>query len=438
MKANKYYSLEDALPFWHLEGDGLMVYGDGSLGCGFKLEGIDISCLENQGINDLATKLENLLTSTAEGTKLQFVYHLSSSVGALIHGHMGISRNAPAKYAPLRNSRPKCFRRRVVSGGLFSLDIFCFVRGAPHGFGKRRFWQSSKKFERIGKEEFEEHKNRFLRTKKQVRSSLEYAGLGAEDLKPGEWFKALFRFFNLERSEKLEVPKFNLARDFSSQLVLTDLSVSKDSLQMGKYFFRTLTLKSLPEGESCASMVEGFLKSLPFQFRVTQNIEILDQKKETDKLQLQRRLANSMAKGAKDLSDLESESTLHHTEELLAELMEGPEKIVSMDFNVTIWGESKEELEEKSDEVLRAFQSMGRCEGLVETLPLFEAFISSAPGINRGFRSKKVKSSNCAHLMPVVSHWRGNERPVCLFENRDGMCWLNSTPLPKNFRRGTP
>ena len=348
MKINKYFSLEDVLPFWHLEGDGLMVYGDGSLGCGFKLEGADISCLENQGVNDLATKLENLLTSTAEGTKLQFVYHLSSSVGALIDGHQGISRNAPAKYAPLRSSRPRDLRRRVVSGGLFSLNIFCFVRGTPHGFSKRKFWESPKKFERISKQEFEEHKNRFFRTKKQIQSSLEYAGLGPQGLTSVEWFEVLFRFFNLERSEKLKVPRFDPKADFSSQFVLTDLSVGKDYLKMGKYLFRTLTLKGLPEGESYASMVEGFLKSLPFHFWATQNIEILNQKKEIDKLQLQRRLANSMAKGATNLSDLESESTLQHTEELLAELMEGSEKIVSMDFNVTIWGESKEELEERA------------------------------------------------------------------------------------------
>ena len=264
MTANKHFALEDALPFWHLESDGLMVYRDGSLGCGFKLEGADISCLENQGVNDLATKLENLLTSTGEGIKLQFVCHLSSSVGGLIDGHQGISQNAPAKYAPLRNSRPRDLRRRVVSGGIFSLDIFCFVRGTPHGFGKRRFWESPKKFERITKSEFGEHKNRFLRTKKQIQSSLEYAGLGPQNLASKQWFEILFRFFNLERSEKLKVPHFDPVADFSSQLVLSDFHIHKDYLQAGKYLFRTLTLKSLPEGESYASMVEGFLKSLPF------------------------------------------------------------------------------------------------------------------------------------------------------------------------------
>ena len=127
-----------------------------------------------------------------------------------------------------------------------------------------------------------------------------------------------------------------------------------------------------------------------------------------------------MASGAGELSDLESESAFRHTEDLLSELLEGSEKIVSMDFNVTIWANSKEQLNERSDEVLRAFQGMGRSEGIVETLPLLNAFLASAPGVCEGFRTKKVKSSNCSHLMPIYAVWRGNKRPICLFGNRDG------------------
>ncbi len=420
MTPNKYASLEDILPFWHLENDGFMVYQDGSLGCGFRLEGADISCAENERINELAGKLENLLASTGEGARLQFVYHLSSSVGDLIDGHMGISRDAPGKYAPLRSSRPKCYRRRVESGGLFSTEIYCFVRDKSHELSKRKFWESPGRFERISKGEFEQHKSKFVRLKKQVQSSLEYTGLRPQVLTSKQWFALVFRFLNLERSEKFKAPVLDESKDFSSQLTLTDLHIHKDYLKIGKFFLRTLTLKNLPEGITCAAMVEDFLKSIPFHFTVTQNVEILGQKRETDKLQLQRRVANSMARGAKNLSDLESESTLHHTEELLAELMEGSEKIVSMDFNVTIWAESQEELEEKSDEVLRSFQSMGRSEGIVETYPLLDAYLASTPGVCQGFRIKKVKSSNCAHLMPVYSPWKGNARPVCLFENRDG------------------
>ena len=58
-----------------------------------------------------------------------------------------------------------------------------------------------------------------------------------------------------------------------------------------------------------------------------------------------------MARGAKNVSDLESESKLSQIEELLRELMEGSERLVSMDFNVIIWASDPSELEEKTDEV---------------------------------------------------------------------------------------
>ena len=207
---------------------------------------------------------------------------------------------------------------------------------------------------------------------------------------------------------------------FSSQATLTDMIVHKDSLEIGKYRFGVVSLKSLPEGESHAAMVEDFLSSLPFHVAVSQCVGIPDQKKEMDGLALQRRLANSMAKGAKNLSDLESESRLRHIEELMAELLEGGRRIVQADFNVILWGESQGELEEKRDTVLETLRRMGGSEGTAETLPLFDVFVKAAPGACEGFRLKKMKSDNCSHLMPVYSRWRGNAKPVCLFENRDG------------------
>lgn len=210
------------------------------------------------------------------------------------------------------------------------------------------------------------------------------------------------------------------ASSFSSQLLLSDLHVHKDSIQIGKYYFRTLTLKNLPEGYSFASMVDGLLKGLPFHFWLSQSIEILDQKKEMEKLQLARRLAHSMASGAKNVSDLESESKLHHLESLISELLEGSQKIVSMDFNILVWGKDFDELESRCDEVLQAYRNMGQSEGIIETLPALDSFISCTPGSAIGFRHKKLKSSNCSHLMPVYSYWKGNNKPVCLFQNRDG------------------
>jgi len=165
-------------------------------------------------------------------------------------------------------------------------------------------------------------------------------------------------------------------------------------------------------------MVDEFTK-LPFHFWISQNIKILDQTMEQNKLQLQRRVTHSMASGSKNVSDLESENKLLNIEGLLTELIAGSEKLVSMDFNVILWGKTQSELEEKSDEVLKTFRDMSGSEGLIETLPSFDAFIKATVGGCEGFRHKKMKSSNASHLLPLYSFWKGNKEPVCLIPNRD-------------------
>ena len=126
---------------------------------------------------------------------------------------------------------------------------------------------------------------------------------------------------------------------------------------------------------------------------------------------------------------MESESKLQHTENLIAELLEGNEKIITMDFTALVWAKSSEELELKCDELLQAYREMGQSEGLLETWPAFEAFISALPGAVTPFRAKRLKSSNVAHLLPVYAPWRGNTRPVCLFDHaHGGICKFDPFP----------
>ena len=417
---NRHASLEDGLPFWHPEDDGLMVYDDGSLGCGFRLVGAATDCAENGSVNELAAKLEDLVASLEEGARISLFYRLSSSVEPLIKEHEDTAGGVSGHYAPLRDSRSRFLRGRAASGGILIPEIYCFLRGRPHAFSKRGFWEPQKKFETITEGGFGKHRAEFLRLKNRLISSLNHAGLSPGDLAIGDWSNLLYGYFNPGRSEKLPPPPAGDDGSFVPRFLLSDIFVHEDHLRIGKYFIATATLKHLPEGETHAGMCRNLLSSLPFPFAATQNIEVPDQKRETDGLRLRRRLANSMAAGAKNVSDLESESALRHTEGLLSELLEGSEKVVSMDTNVTVWADSLAELENRCDEVLRAFQAMGRSEGVVETLPLVDAFTACAPGVCGGFRMKRVKSSNCAHLMPVYAGWGGNEKPVCLFSNQDG------------------
>jgi conjugal transfer ATP-binding protein TraC len=421
---NKISGLGDHLPFWHFD-QGLMVYADGSLGGGFRLRGFDIACLPPEEINQFTRNVENLLVSNEEGLRLQLFYRLSPDIDRLTKAHEAISLEAPEIYRPIAEARLKFLKENASSKIFFTPEIFVFVRGKPFSYRKQKLWESQKRFETMSREEYLAHREKFERSLKQVQSSLEHAKLHPEKLTEKEWFKLCFEYLNFSRTHSQGAPELRdldnlFSPSLNGQLTLTDFEVHKDHLKIGDSFFRTLTLKTLPEGHTYSSMIHGMTSNLPFHFWASQNMRILDQTKERERLELKRRVANAMASGSENVSDLESESKLSDIESLLRELLEGSERLISMDFTVIIWAKDKQELEEKSDEVLKAFRSMGQAEGVIETLPGFDVFMEALPGACTGLRHHKMKSSNAAHLLPLYGNWSGDESPVCLIPNRDG------------------
>ena len=220
-----------------------------------------------------------------------------------------------------------------------------FLRSQPLKYKHRGFWQSEEKFQHISKSEYNKHRESFNRTVRQLFLLLNNAGLFPRDLENQQWFTLLFEYFNLSRSEKVGVAKLRtnddlFAPSLANQILLTDIGVYDDCIKCGDYFFQVITMKTLPEEQTHAAMVDTLIK-LPFHFWLSQNISIHKQKSEVDKLQMQRRLAHSMVSGHQNVSDLESESKLHQIEELIRELLEGSEKLVSTDLNIIIWAKEK-------------------------------------------------------------------------------------------------
>lgn len=420
---NKSVALGDKIPFWHFD-QGMMVYSDGSLGGGFKLSGLDIDCLPVEDINNFTRQIENILISAEEGLRLQLFYRLTPKVSELLKEHEAISTEAPDVYKPVAEARLNFIKENESKNAYFVPEYFLFVRSRAFNYRKQKLWESPKKFETVTHEEYLLHKEKFTRALKQVESSLVATKLSPQKISETEWFNLCFDYLNLSRLEKHGRPELRDEKELFSpplldQLTLSDVEVFRDHLRVGDSLFRTITMKTLPEGSTYSSMIEDLTTSLPFHFWISQNIQILDQTKEREKLELKRRVAHSMASGAQNVSDLESESKLSDIEGLLRELMEGSQRLVSMDFTVIIWGAAKDELNDKSDEILKAFRSMGQAEGVIETLPCFDVFIEAMPSTCTGLRSHKMKSSNAAHLLPLYGSWRGSQRPVCLIPNRE-------------------
>jgi conjugal transfer ATP-binding protein TraC len=411
------------IPFFCFD-DHTMVFDDGSFGVGFKLSGVDISSAAPEFINSVSQKVESLLVGLPEEVRLQVFYRLTNSASQVLKEHANISLEASANYKPIRDARLKFVEAKMTDENLFVPEIFIFIRSVPLNFKKRRFFEKEQVFQGFPEKEFLAAKERFYILVTQFEAALRSAQVAPTRLLSDEWFKLAFSYFNFERSENLGAPKLRnsleaMAPTISDQLALTDISVSEKWLEIGNLKFRAISQSLLPEGTTYASMIEGLLQ-LPFHFWLSQNIQTLKQQKEIEGLELKRRIANSMANGSNNVTDIESESKLSSIEDLLRDVMTGSERLISSDLNIIIWGKTSEELEQKSEEILRAFRSMNQAEGLVETFALEDIFFKAAPGVCEGFRHRKMKTSNCAHFMPLYASWRGNSRPVVLLTNREG------------------
>lgn len=411
------------MPFFRFD-DHLMVYLDGSLGAGFRLGGFDSSCASPEAINAFCQQIESFLGGLNEGLRIQVFYRLTNNAYDVVKQHQAVSSDSIPVYQPIRDARFAFFERKLEEGRFFVPEIYLFVRSQPLQLKKRKFFEKKEVFEGFPPEQFRAHRERFAILVSQTEAALRSAGVTPVRLLKTDWFALCFSYFNLERTEVIGSPTLReptdaLAPSLGGQLSLTDISVSEKSLKIGGLFFRVITMGLLPEGQTFASMIENLMK-LPFHFWMSQNIQTLEQRREIEKLELMRRIASSMASGSKNVSDIESESKLSNLEDLLREVMTGSEKLISSDLNVVFWAESREELEQKTEEVLRAFRAMGQAEGLVETFGLEDAFFKAAPSVCEGFRHRRMKTSNCAHLMPLYAPWVGNQRPVVLLTNREG------------------
>jgi type IV secretory pathway VirB4 component len=420
-RGETFVHLGDSLPLWHFE-DDYLIFNDGSLGKGFHLSGVDISIATNEAKNAFCANVSNLINSINEGIKVQVFYRLSSDVSELIDKHEMESGELPQEVKPIVDSRIKFLKKKSSEKQYYWPEVYLFVKSAPINFKKQGLFGKKQLFEQILEADFQDHKELFSRSVSTIQDYLETLQLGPKDLGKDEWFKLIFEYFNLNRSEVIGSPRYREMKDDLSpnlveQLVLSDCFVHQDSIQIDRTFFKFINLGTLPE-RTVASMISS-LTAMPFHYWITQTVEVHNQQNEKDKLQLKRRMAYSMAAGAKNVSDLESESKLANLEGLLQELIQGSEKVMSMGLVLIIWDRDKKELEWKSDQILLELRSMNQAEGVVESMAAFDTFIRGWPGSCESYRQKKVKTSNVTHLMPLFSYWTGNQRPVCFLQNRD-------------------
>ena len=266
-------SFASELDFWHFDGN-LMVFKDGSLGAGFQLAGFDMTCATEEAINQLSRGLENLLISAAEGVRLQLFYQLTANIEELIAQHQQLSASASGNYKRLAEARVDFYRKNQAEGNYFVPKIFFFVRSKAFVQQRQGLFTRERDFQQLSKAEFDNRKAKFLREVKGIASALAATGLAPQVLGQEEWFKLLFEYLNFDRTERIGTARYREPRScldpsVSEQLTLSDLIWNKDSITLGNYKFRTLSLATLPEGQTFAAMANVFA-SVPFHFWLSQ------------------------------------------------------------------------------------------------------------------------------------------------------------------------
>lgn len=411
-------TLANRLQIWGFE-DGITVFKDFSLGAGFKISSLDISCQTDETINVLKESLRQFLNGLPAGLSLQFAQEIVPGNIEIIRKHEKTSLGNISDLAKeIVKERTDKFSALDELGLLPKQNLYLFVRKSFEKTPEKTGWFSlfSKKKTDLSEAHLQVEIRHLERVLENLAANLSALEIKTERMTDQDVFKMAFGQWN--PGHKIEAPQMS-AQDVRDQVILTDAVLGLDHFVLGKIHHKVLSLKMLPE-QTFASMAWR-LKELPFRSRLFLSIEVEDQTKEVSTLQMQRRMAYASVVGKTGVSDLEAQAKLHDIEAILEEMIQGAEKVFRFSLNVVLQNEDAQVLEDQVASVLQAFREMNGAEGMLETVAGFDVFTeSSIPNARSKERSIKVNTSVLADFLPVFGNWKGHEIPRVLLRSRDG------------------
>lgn len=439
----KEMAISEELPYWEFPEGPLphALLTDGSLSAGLKVGVIDIECFDGQEVNSLTTQLRTLLNSLSEGSKLQFFLNIDSDFKELLSKHEGqLVDSAPEIIKELSQSRFKKLRDQTDNRELYRPQLYVFMTLKAKESSGFSVFKKEEEFVQISAEKYDSTLEELKQQIESLKSSLESSGMQTQILSREELIQVAYRHLNPARSAALSPPSVFTPKDAQfdaellkenpwlavesprSQLAFGDLVLNYDNFFLDGKVHKVITLKTLPE-ITFAGMIASFMR-LPFHYDLILSMEVPPQTKEMEKLKTKRRMAHSMASGpSNQVSDLESESKLSSTEDLIRELINTGQKIFSFELSMILKTEPTKEglrqLDLNCREVLSRLRTLNGAEGLTESVASWKLFKNNLPAAPKHqVRGKRVKTNNLADFLPVYGPRVGDETPCVLFHNR--------------------
>ena len=424
-------SLSHELPYWEFLDQPFahLILWDGSLSTGVEILPLDIECFDEARINQLVLGLRSFVNSLPEGITGQFYVKVETDFEAIITSHEKLAQSNVIFLNDLDRNRISDLRALVSDGSVFRPKLYFSLKTEAAEKPKTFSLSAAKKFSAEFGKHYEDRIQTLSQSIEGVRSQLSNLGFYSEQLTRDQMISLIYRHLNPTRSGELSAPKVSqsCALDGCSpreQLVFGDLILDQEDFDLDRVRTRVLTLKTLPE-MTCAGMMNGFL-NLPFKYELFFSFHIPEQGKEMKALEQKRRMAHSLAHSTSNrVSDLESESRLSQTTDLIREIIETGQRIFQAEFGIILRSENsvggRKQLNLQTKEVLSRFKSLSGSEGMQETVGSWKIFKSELPLAPTNLvRMKRMKTNNLVDFLPVFGAGRGDEKPVVLTRTRLG------------------
>ncbi len=442
-KKNTEASLSEELPYWEFSDAPRqhLILNDGSLVSGIKLSLLDIECFDDNEVNQLTTRLRGVLNSISENTSVQFCLSVGSDFSEVIKKHSERkTKSIHPLVASIADYREKKLQMALEASELYRPELSIYLRTEMIGGKKLSFLKKREDFSDNAAKTYEETLEILFQNVDTLISSFASIGLYGRLLEVHEMQRHIYGFLNPKRSKAEPTPKIitptedNLEREAleamewlaeqspREQLVFGDLILGFEQFTLDSHHHRVVTLKTLPE-VTFAGQLSTFLR-MPFHYDLMLSFEVPSQADEMAKLQQKRKMAHSLAAtSGNKASDLESETKLSSTEELIRELLNTGQRIYAVQMSLVLRAPATDEgvkkLNREVREVLSRFRSLQGSEGLEESVGSWKIFKGNLPGAPVKLeRVKKFKTNNLVDFIPIYGPREGDDDPAVIFRNR--------------------
>jgi conjugal transfer ATP-binding protein TraC len=399
-------SLSNLLEIWGFESN-FAVFSDGSTGFALELTPIDVSCWEDEEIDNLAVKIDQFLNSLPASVDLQFVQGIGRGNLSRITTNERLKKiNISDVVEALHAARISILKKQEEENLIPSHTLHLFVRRTPSTkfFEKPKVLRQEKLFQSMTEEKLEAELAFAHRLRDQIIQSLSSLGIMSVPVSEEVVAEMIYAQWNPIRYS----------------LLFSDVSIGKSGFNIGGTSHRVISLKVLPH-QSVASMAHA-LRDLPFDSKLFVSVKVPDQEVELKKLQNSRRLTFSIARGkTQGVSDLQSEAKLSDLENLISEMIASGEKVFYVSLNVVLRSNNEDELNALVSQTLTIIRELSGAEGMQEHDPAFDIFCDLAiPNARSGERKKAVKTTFLSGLLPFYGPWIGHDVPSILLKGAQG------------------